>query len=465
LLLALSSACAPLGPTRSDIAAPARAATPAQPTQGVAARDAAEASDEAQPAIAADAGAQATTSEVPLVSATPIQDPSGHALAGFHAALTRAAQGEGQARAVFYGASHVASDLYTDVLRSRLQARFGDAGSGFVLPAQPFPAYRNAGVAYDEQHGFRGVHVKAKAPRAARYGLAGAYLVTRPGKRAAARLATRARPGSTGAASRIELYYAKTPGGGKLRFGVDGALRTVGADARHFEPAYLSLEASDAPHRIDLIVDSPVALQIFGLSLERAGSGVLLDTLGIPGSRAAYHLLWDDALYREHLARRRPDLIAFAYGTNESGDDDASIASYEAQLDRVIARAREIAPNASCLLIGPSDRPVKDDDGTFTARPRQALVIDAQRRVAFAHGCGFFDVVALMGGPLGMLRWTAALPPLATRDYVHFTRLGYEELGRVLHDALVAGYVDPPAEAATVPSVLLSDAPGSPQSP
>jgi len=34
-----------------------------------------------------------------------------------------------QARIVFYGASHVAADIYTEVVRTRLQTRFGEAGA------------------------------------------------------------------------------------------------------------------------------------------------------------------------------------------------------------------------------------------------------------------------------------------------------------------------------------------------
>jgi hypothetical protein len=102
---------------------------------------------------------------------------------------------------------------------------------------------------------------------------------------------------------------------------------------------------------------------------------------------------------------------------------------------------REVAPNASCLLVGPSDRPLQDEvTGEWGPRPLTDAVNDVQRRVSAEVGCGFFDVAKFMGGQLSMLRWIAAVPPLGTADHVHFTAAGYTKFADVLHDALMAGY-------------------------
>ncbi len=413
--------------------------------------------------------------ESPLEST--IEDASGHALAGFHRALARAARGEGQARIVFYGASHVASDLYTDVVRTQLQTRFGDAGTGFVLPAPSFQSYRNAGIQLDHGSGFLGVDVKVKTQLPDRYGLAGSYLHTHK-KAATAGFLTRAHAGHSGDASRFELYYAKQPGGGTLVMSVDDKTRTLHTSAARFTTGYETLDVPEGPHHFELHAQGDGPTRVFGVSVERKTPGVVLDTLGIPGARVGYQLLWDDALYREQLARRKPDLVVLAYGTNEAGDDDFPMATYEANMQNVVARIREVAPEASCLLIGPSDRPIRNPDHTFSPRPRTQEVIDAQRRVAAADGCGFFDLVTFMGGPMSMVRWVDATPPLGAQDYIHFTRHGYEALGHTLHDALLAGYEDPtpspatptqPAPAAAerpdAPAPLSDAAPGSPQSP
>jgi len=76
----------------------------------------------------------------------------------------------------------------------------------------------------------------------------------------------------------------------------------------------------------------------------------------------------------------------------------------------------------------------------YGPRPLTAEIIAVQRRVARDYSCGFFDLVAFMGGEMSMVRWAAASPPLGSEDHVHFTLAGYRLLGEALHRALMAGY-------------------------
>src|SRR5690606_37056139 len=137
----------------------------------------------------------------------------------------------------------------------------------------------------------------------------------------------------------------------------------------------------------------------------------------INGARARYQLLWNQELFQEQVRRRAPDLIALAYGTNESGDDDVPIETYRDRLRQVVTRMRATAPEASCLLIGPSDRPLTDRRRrSFEERPRTAQVVETQRSVAVEQGCGFFDLVAFSGGPNSIVAWAHHEPPYAQRD-------------------------------------------------
>ncbi len=72
-----------------------------------------------------------------------LEDPSGHALDPFFAALYAVERKDpgAIARVTYYGDSIVASDFVTATLRRRLQKRFGDAGHGFMLMANPWPGY------------------------------------------------------------------------------------------------------------------------------------------------------------------------------------------------------------------------------------------------------------------------------------------------------------------------------------
>jgi lysophospholipase L1-like esterase len=392
----------------------------------------------------------AVAEPVPMCMPIAIDDAiEGRSLSAFHHALARAAAGQGQARILFYGASHVASDIFTGRVREALQTRFGDAGAGFVMLAKPWPHYRHALIEHLESSGWHAPRVRARHPVVGRFGLAGVALEAGD-RNAVAKLHTRSAGTTTGNASRFELMYLKQPDGGQIRIVLDGqpvaTLSTAGDDA---QAAYFPFPALDGPHEIEIntFADGPVT--IFGLTLERDQPGVILDTVGIPGARARYHLFWDDALYREHVMHRAPDLVVLAYGTNEAGDKDVPIEDYEHELRDVVGRLKSTAAGASCLLIGPSDRPERLADGTYAARERVPQIVEAQRRTAHAMGCGFFDLVAFMGGPMSMVRWAAAIPAYGAPDHVHYTRRGYEALGDALFSALVAGYVSDDVNAPT----------------
>jgi len=370
-----------------------------------------------------------------------IEDPSGTALRAFHESLRRAATGEGQSRIVFYGASHVAADIYTGTVRHLLQAQFGNAGHGFVLPVEPWPSYRAADI--DITSNYRRwdilrVHVGQTDPQL--YGVMGVTLTTEE-RNAWGRIDTEDEP-----ASRFELWYAQRPDGGTIDLLVDGQLdRRLNTRSDHPAAAYAVVTAEDRPHTFEIRSRGDGTITVYGATVERERPGVVVDTMGINGARAAAQLLWNPELQAEQLRRRMPDLVVLAYGTNESGDDDQPIEEYEASVRAVVARVQAAVPGASCLLVGASDRPIVHRDGTAETRLRTAQVNDAQRRVARDYGCGFFDLVSFGGGDLHMMEWAAAEPAWAQSDHVHYTVRGYNRLGEVMANALVAGYSGPGA--------------------
>lgn len=390
--------------------------------------------------IHADDEDEAPTRKPPSFQPIPIADPSGEALDHFHAALRSAEDKRGQARILIYGASHTAADVYPDVLRRRLQQRFGEAGTGFVMPAKPRKHYSIPGVAFERSIGWSGFSVKASAPKEDLYGLAGMYLLPKR-RHARSVLVTRPHAGLSGFANDLELFYWKQPGGGHFKLTIDDKPFPLSASGKP-QSAYRRWSVPEGSHRIELVTRGDGPVRIFGLSVELKRPGVVVDTLGIPGARASTQLLWDESLHREHLRKRRPDLVILAYGTNEAGDDDKPIELYRDNLRKVLTRIRDAVPKASCVLVGPSDRPIRQEDGSYVDRPRTAQVVEIQRQVSFELGCGFFDVVSFMGGAMSMLDWCDGEPPFGARDHIHFTQGGYRALGNVLHDALMAGYDD-----------------------
>ena len=65
---------------------------------------------------------------------------------------------------------------------------------------------------------------------------------------------------------------------------------------------------------------------------------------------------------------------------------------------------------------------------------------DAQKRAAFRADCAFWDLFEAMGGKNSMPSWVFADPPLAGKDFTHFTITGSRLIGEMFYQALIYEY-------------------------
>lgn len=374
-------------------------------------------------------------------SFTPITEPEGiSSLAGFHAALAALAEGKRErVRIAMYGASGTASDLATGYLREYVQTRFGGGGPGFV-PLVPLSRwYAHQQVEVRASSGWQKQHAQVRTgPRDGRYGYLGASFATsRPGQWAEVRTQPGALAGDRVAT--LELHLLAQPGGGSLRVEIDGRDRGVLSTAAEASTAAFHVFPVDpGPHvlRVTTLGDGDV--RVFGVAAETDRPGVVVDTLGIDGTRATNHVDWDEAIWTDSIVRRGVDLVTFSYGTNEASDEeqDMSLEAYREHLTSVLARLRRAMPEVGCLLLGPGDFPILVD-GRPEPRPRLMAIVEIQRDLAPRFGCGFWDGLAFMGGAGSMRDFVESDPPLARADYLHFNRLGSARKAQAQVDALM----------------------------
>lgn len=378
-----------------------------------------------------------------LTQETALEDPGGHALDRLGEALLRAARHEGVARLVFYGGSHTASDLYTAEIRTRLQRRLGSAGHGFILAAMPITDYWQAGAQIDDGEGWDSSYPDFKHFGVDTYGLAGIAFDAHVHAWAAART-------DDSTASHLEVLYLRQPGGGRFEVRVDEqAIETIDTASDEVLAGLHTYAVPDGAHRIEIEASGEPPVRVFGFVLEReTDHGVVVDQLGLAGSKARHQLFWDRALWRTLLETRHPDLISVSYGNNEGDDFHLSDVEHVAHFEQMLVRIREDFPRASCLVIGPADRQLPDaGTGALVTPPLIGVLREAQRRIAAEQGCAFFDTMAWQGGPGAVERWVPALPALEREDRIHFTETGYRRLGVSLLRA-IAGHL----RGATPPS-------------
>jgi hypothetical protein len=66
-------------------------------------------------------------------------------------------------------------------------------------------------------------------------------------------------------------------------------------------------------------------------------------------------------------------------------------------------------------------------------------IVEIQRRVARATGCGFFDTFAAMGGAGTMARWYGAQPRLVSADFIHPYPAGGKKIAVIFAREIGAG--------------------------
>jgi len=393
---------------------------------------------------------------------------------------------------IHFGDSHVASDYWAGVIREELQARFGDAGPGFVLPGRPWQTIRYAEAKSLDGQGWRTDGLRPGEVDGV-VGLGGMSLESFRAENPASALAS---------FSQFEILAATSPASDCLQVQVDdldfhdltshsesvipspttpGPLvpepssKSLGGGAgdppdppapltpvkrskprRKATPPVppwrpwpadspLDLLAltntaplASGPHRISIRSTCGSSARLLGLELFSGSKGILYDTDGVNGARLADLEKPLTALRKALLHQSPPALIIVSYGTNDIGTKGFTSSDYEEGAFRILSKLKEDAGDASILVTGPTDRGSPRKIRRAYIQAAQAELQPALRRAALRAGCAYWDQQAAMGGPGAMTRWVRA--GLANYDYVHFSALGYKKLADMLYDQIMAEY-------------------------
>lgn len=367
-----------------------------------------------------------------------ITDPQGAGLDGFYRALARTARKEQDAitRIVHFGDSIVTSDYVTGTLRRKFQQQFGDAGHGYVLIANAWPAYFHNDVYRFASPGWKVSRIVGPLSPDGIYGLGGVSFRAPAGARARFGTAKKGKYGR--AVSRFVLVYRKEPGGGTMRLNLDGARhQEIDTNAERAEVATVEIRVADGEHELELHTLSG-STRVFGVVLERDEPGVVLDAIGIQGARIRFLDKQDDAHWRQQLQWRQANLLVYQFGANESGDNFAyPMADYHRTMKTVLLQGKQALPEAGCLVIGAMDRAEKKGL-SYRTMPVIPAIVAEQRRAAAEVGCAFFDTFTAMGGHGSMTSWVDR--GLGQADLTHPTGVGSEVLARWIFQALMHGF-------------------------
>ncbi len=379
-----------------------------------------------------------------------IEDPAlpggGHALDAFYASLARSLRKEAGAvtRILHYGDSVIAGDLISGTMRRRMQERFGDAGHGFILIANPWEWYFQNDIAHSASDGWSANKLTGPWPDDHVFGLGGVSFHTR--ESATAFFSTRAQGDYGRKVSRFDLFYFEQPRGGTVLLSATGRppekLSTrLDPDAGATSRARVkSVAIDDGAGSLSIRTLGDGDVRLFGVALERDRPGVVYDALGAHAARASFWSAEDPPDFASEMQLRRPSLVILQFGTNESEDTTIKAETYEPVFGALIDEVQKAAPGVPILVASPLDRAIKGADGELRTSPVIERIVAGQRAAAKAHGVAFWSTFDAMGGRGTMAKWRHTHPQLGNNDLSHPTPAGAEILGNLFSGAVFAGY-------------------------
>ncbi len=183
--------------------------------------------------------------------------------------------------------------------------------------------------------------------------------------------------------------------------------------------------------------DSP---DIYGVSLDGT-SGVEVSNIAMRGNSGTdFRRLVREPLtvtYSQFDIR----LVILQFGGNvlPFAKTDKGIENYAHRFEQNINYLKNLLPNASFIVIGPSDMSLLEGTEWITY-PKLTKVRDELKEAALNAGVVYWDLYEAMGGNGAMKAWVDAEQPLAIKDHVHFTNRGARKTGQWFFNALIKDF-------------------------
>ena len=376
-------------------------------------------------------------------------DPS--SLYSFFRAIDDVSFKKGKTHVFHYGDSQIEGDRMTSYIRDRLQKRFGGYAIG-MLPASNMNQVKLVEHENSDTWARYPAFFKEGADGGNNnYGAMTSYSVYTPYPtdsslsdlemtEAWLRYSTKKTIyNSSKKFKHVKIFHGPVYDAVRLTFPIMDTVFTDYLKGRN-ELNVVRLDFNEPRSELELKFESKISPQIYGVSLE-APTGVQVSNIAMRGSSGTIFHKLDLALFSEMHDELNTSLIILQYGGNVMPymKDSAQAETYGRQFYNQIRIVQKAVPNASIILIGPSDMSTKEENFYITY-PLLEAVRDALKQAAFKAGVGYWDMYEAMGGKNSMPSWVDADPQLAGSDYSHFTPRGARIISEFFYKALIIEY-------------------------
>jgi lysophospholipase L1-like esterase len=237
--------------------------------------------------------------------------------------------------------------------------------------------------------------------------------------------------------SLIKVFYKDADKTSQIQYSIDNGSPVNTFLEEGSELKKLEIKTKSLSKKFYLKFVSGKAPIFYGVSLEsNSTGGIYVDNFPMRGNSGSSLSDISEEILKQFNKEMHYDLIILNYGANVSSGNKGIFTVYENKMVNVIEKFKRAFPETSILIVSSSDRTQKIG-GSFKTNPDVLLLLEAQKRIAERTGSAFWNLQEVQGGNDSMDDWVDASPPLALKDYAHFTSLGGEKVANFLFDALM----------------------------
>lgn len=359
---------------------------------------------------------------------TPIEDfSSEQRFAAFCDTLIEA---DRSIRIAVLGDSFVEGDILTADLRERLQTAFGGRGTGFAPMASPLTGFRRSIKTQSKGWTSYNImqHKSVPAPYNEQFFVSG--WVCRPTDGASTRWEETSFRKQLDSCSTARILF-RSPRRSRIQLIVNDSL------TREY-----TIEGADKVRQavIEAARIRSLELKVLEGAAEWVGYGAIFGERGVVVDNYSVRSNNGQAIFRTNPAINAEinalwgyDLVVLQYGLNIMQSGVHKYTSYGQQIEKVITYCRQCFPTAAILVMGVSDRSIKNENGveTMDAIP---YMIECQRSAARNQGAAFWSTFDAMQAEGGMAEFVAK--GWAGKDYTHINYGGGRRVAWALFDAI-----------------------------
>jgi hypothetical protein len=340
-------------------------------------------------------------------------------------------------RVLHYGDSQIEVDRITSRLRSKLQQQFGGGGYGFLTLESAEQSYQlniSSTNLWDTRK-IKNKNDKSKKDFGPFFCSARIGISENGTKNEGSITITRNNLGKV--IRRFSLLFKPTSPL-LLETKADDSILYADIIPASTSPQLITINLPTTTKTISVKMQADESPLFFGLGFDQ-NHGIAVDNIPIRGSSGLEFTRENGKLLADAYKLLNVKLLLLEFGVNVVPNVVKSYTYYEEALYQQLVFLKRVAPNAAIILIGVSDMS-QNKNGRMVSYPNIEKVRDAEKRAAFKAGCAFWDCYKAMGGENAMPAWVSAQPPLANKDYIHFTPNGANLIAEIFYKALMKDY-------------------------